>query len=384
MSETSFVVESNKNQEQSEDEKTVDVVSPFPNDIENFDNPSSFPDFELIVPGIEKPLQLHRKVLAHVSERFKEILDETGTQEFTWPDDVVKKVDKGALVKVLRFCYGETMTVGTKNGECCAVIAALIRLQVSHLDDAVMALSNFAMEEAKRDIGVGAELLKACTEYKECCGANQCLLNKKLAAIVLSKDNMYDHYKEVVDDCLMVLPAEYLMLTEFGEPHTRLSEFCLTTRYLRRHAGRINKEDQFAIIARCDLSLLSSHELRELRLGDLINKDELLKAYEKALEYSEIQNERGNGTMKKMEKEMEKQMNEISIEREEERKTLEEYKMRIEMAEKETERIVKKAEMERKKYWNRVETLESYLRGNRLLFFHIIQQHNYSPNVTKK
>ena len=350
----SSVINTNTNQEQSGCEGTVEVVPPYHNDVESFDNPDEFPDLEFVVGGMERPLQLHRRILAHASGKVKAMLNERRGQRLEWPYDTTKEVDKEALVKALRFCYGETQIVGTKNGECIAFVVAFTRLQVTCLNDVVTLLSNFAMDEAKRNLEIGVELLKLCAGYKEMSGTNQLTLDKKLAAIVLTKDNMQEHYKEVVDECLMVLPPEYLMIAEFGEPHTRCSEFCLRTKYVRFHANKLTKEQKQAMISKCDWSTLNSHELRELRMADIIDKDELLEAHEKALEQREIENEQATEMARKIERKMEEKVNEIEKEKDEEmnraekaEREREELRKRAEATEKEKEEKVKQAEMER-------------------------------------
>ena len=347
-------VNTNRNQEQSGCEGTVEVVPPFPNETENFDNPDSYPDLEFVVGGMEKPLHLHRRILAHASGKVKAMLDKRRDLKPEWPYETTKEGDREALVKALRFCYGETQTVGTKNGECVSMIVALTRLQVTCLDDVVTLLSNFAIDEAKRNLEIGVELLKACAGYKEMSDANQLTLDKKLTAIVLTKDNMKGHYKCVVDECLMVLPPEYLMIAEFGEPHTRLSEFCLRTKYVRFHSKQLTNEQKQAMIAKCDWSTLNSQELRELRLADIIDKDELLEAHEKALEYREIENEQATEMAKRVERKMEERVSQLEKERDEEMKRAErereELRRRAEMAEKEKEEKVKQAEIERDRF----------------------------------
>ena len=329
----SSVAISNKIQEQGGDKGTVKVVPPYPNQVDGFDNKDADTDLDIAVGGMVRPLHLHKKILANASGYFRTMVKERRDLKLVWPYDTSKKVDRDALVKALRFCYGETLSVDMNKGECCAMIAALSRLQVTCLDDATGLLMNSAVSEAKRNLATGVELLKACTRYKECCGSRHFSLDKKLAAIVLTRDNMYDHYKEVVDECLMVLPAYYLTVAEYGEPHTRCSEFCLRTKYVRCHTD-MNKEEKQALVGKCDWSTLNSQELRELRLADIIDKDELLEAQEKALEYCEVKNERANEMLRKLSKEIEER--------------------------------VKELEKEKEKYSLHAEIVESFLRGNRL------------------
>ena len=281
---------SNRNQDESrKEEETVDVVSPYNNEIENFDNPESYPDLMFVIQGMTKPLQLHREILAETCGQIKEMLKDKTEQRLEWGFDTSKKADREALMKALRFCYGETQSVGTKNGECIAMIAAMTRLQVTGLNDAVKTLSCFSVTQSRNNVKIGVELLKTCAEYTDCCNMSQVMPNRELASTVLTNENICMHFKYVVDNCLMLLPPDYLALTEFGEPHTRYSEFSLRTRYVRSNVKHLSKEDKQAVMCGCDWSTLNSHELRELRMTGVLEKDELLEAYEKALEYREIE-----------------------------------------------------------------------------------------------
>ena len=327
------------------------VVPPFRDRIELFDNEDTGPDLELVVAGMERPLQLHGWILTRTSKWLDETVKGRKGIQLEWPHDTKEEAERKVLVKALRFCYGETQSVGTKDGECCAMVATLMRLQVTCLDDVMGSLINFAVEEAKQKLETGVELLKACIRYSECCGSSLLSLNKKLAAIVLTKENMHEHYKEVVDECLMMLPPEYLTLAEFGEPHTRFSEFSLRTKFFRYHT-EMKWADKQVIMVKCDRSTLNSKELKELRLMDIISKDELLEAYEKALEHCEIESEMARRAEKLMEervKELEKEKekeNEIAKKAESE---AEEQRERAERAGNENEETVRQVEMKRDK-----------------------------------
>ena len=271
-------------------------------------------------------------------------------------------------MKALRFCYGETQIVGTKNGECIAMIVALTRLQVACLDDIVTLLSNLALDEAQRNLEIGVELLKACGGYKEWSNTSQLTLDKKLAAIVLTKDNMVEHYKEVVDDCLMMLPAEYLSMADFGAPHTRWSEFSVRAKYVRIHSKQMTKDEKQQVMMRCDWATLKSQELRELRLADVVDKDEVMDAQEKSLEYQEIENERMFEMMKRMEKKMDEKLSEcekiVEEENEKTKKAEEErelFRHRVDDLEKENEALMKQLDDEKEMRKKEREDLEARL-----------------------
>ena len=290
-----------------------------------FDN-AELSDLMLAVAGLTRPLKLHKLILAKASGRVKSMLKGKGEQRVVWPFDTSKQVDRQAFVKALRFCYGETLSVGTKNGECISMIAALLRLQVTCLDEVVPKFIEFAMEEARNDVRVGVELLKMCTCYEEC-NTNVCTLNKELAKIIFTRENMVEHFREVVDDCLMTLPPEYLDQVEFGEPHTKCSEFCLRAKYLRWHSKEMSVEERQRFLGSCDWSTLNGQELEELRLVDFVDKDELLMAYEKALECCENEKEQMKMKIEQMEKDKEKETqrtNEAESERDSELLSVEE------------------------------------------------------------
>ena len=220
-----------------------------------------------------------------------------------------REVDKNALIKALRFCYGETITVGAKDGECFALLSTFSKLQVTCFDDVARQLSAFAIQQAQEDVFKGVEMLKECVCYEECCDTHTCRLNKELAKVVLTKENITSHYREVVDECLMLLPPEYMNMAEFGDLHTRYSEFCLRTKYLR-HNKSMTKEEQKAFLCNCDWSTLNSQELRELKLVGIVEMNDILEAYERALENCENEKD-------KMEKEMIEEKEKIEKEKKE-------------------------------------------------------------------
>lgn len=291
----------------------IDIQSPYLNVIRDFNNSEAYSDLALAVPGIRKPILLHKRILATTSEKFRKELV-LCSEKFLWPFDTSNEIDRKVLVKALRFCYGESMTVGTEDGECCAMIAVLSRLQVTCLDPIVDQLKTFTIDEARKDVMQGVKLLKKCVEYPECCVVNGIELNKALANVVLTKQNMVEHFQEVVVECLMVLPSEYLDTVEYGEPHTQCSEFCLRTMYARYHSKEMSDEEKQAIVKKCDWSKLSSHELKELRLSDFVDKDELLLAYETVLACSENERDKEREVAASDEKEKEKEEKKTVVE----------------------------------------------------------------------
>ena len=274
-------------------ETTFCVKSPFKNNAELFDNKDMFPDMKFVVPKLEKPLLLHKGLMAKTSKllegllKAKESAKAEDSNQIEWPFDTSNERDRAALVKVLRFCYDETMIVDAKRGELCAVIAALCRLQVTYLEEILFRLTNFAVEQAKKDVDFGKEMLKETQLYPECCNPNTVELDKALAIVVLTRKNICDNFDALVDDCLMKLPMQFLDMTEFGEPNTQFSEFSIRAQYLKEHEGTLSKKEKEMIMKKCDWTKLTREELKKLQELDVLEKDTLKEACNQAFESTE-------------------------------------------------------------------------------------------------
>lgn len=274
------------------------INSPFENIIDRFNNADAFPDLDLVVKSMKESFKVHRATLAAASPIMKNLINTRtrilpcGMRELVWNPKVDRDVDKQSFIKALRFCYGEALSIGTKDGECCAMISVLYQLQLEHLNEIVSAIRDFAVVQAMKNLSFGVELLKCCTRYNDCC-SRYCELNKELAKVVFSKNNVHDHYGEVVNGCLLELPIEYLNMVEYGEPHTPYSEFSVKMKYYRKYSIHLNEAERQVLLSKCDWGKLNSQELRELRMARVLSTDKLLLEYERAMENCE--RERDNG-----------------------------------------------------------------------------------------
>ena len=266
----------------------VVVKSLYKNNSELFDNADSAPDMQFMVPGMKKPLALHKVIMATTSDFVRQLLKPKQTHKNKdsatrkWEFDANTEVDRRALEKVLRFCYGFEMDVGTKDGECSAVIAALCQLDVTCAEEIVAQLSNFAVEEARKDLVVGVELLKAIGHHQECC-TQRCTLDKRLTPIVLTAKNIKEHFDLVVNNCLMMIPAKYLDVTEYGEAHTKYSEFHVRVQYVKTHKEEMETEEKQDVMMRCDWTKLESAELKELDELGFVNPHKMVSIYHTVL-----------------------------------------------------------------------------------------------------
>ena len=288
------------------------VESPFKNNTSLFNNKNMFPDMEFVVPGLERPLLLHKGIMAKTSKfvegllKAKETAKSGNANRIEWPFDTTKEVDRDALVKVLRFCYDETITVSAKGGELCAVITAMCRLQVTCLQEMVTKLTQFAVEQSEKDVSVGVEMLKETQHYAECRNPNTVKLDKSLAKVVLTPKNISEHFESVVNNCLMKLPMEYLDMAEYGEAHTQFSEFNVRAQYVKEHGDALSKVDQEMIMKKCDWTLLLSDELKELKKLNVFGQDVMIDLCNQVLANTEKEIERRSQVLANTEKEIER------------------------------------------------------------------------------
>lgn len=292
------------------------ICSPFGNVIELFDNKDSFPDLKFVIPGLKDALNLHRGIVGQRSKlvqgllKAKEAANSTDANKIEWVFDTSKEVDRAALVKGLRFCYGETLSVNAQQGECCAVIAALFRLQLTCLDDIVPQLVEYTVNQAKKDPLLGTKLVMETQFYPECCAPNTCEVDKALAKVVFTAENICQNYEAVVKGCLMKLPMEYLDMVEYGKPHTLYSEFALRTLYVKEHDKILSRDEKQILLSKCDWTKLRSGELITLRELEIVGQDVMTEASDKVLESTEKERKEYKDRAVKAEKERDEAMKE--------------------------------------------------------------------------
>ena len=84
--------------------------------------------------------------------------------------------------------------------------------------------------------------LSVCAAYDECCW-----LDKALAGVVLTKQNIADHFGIVVNNCKMGLPAVFLDMAQFVDVH---QEFAVRTRLVQARKDELGKDTQREIVGK--------------------------------------------------------------------------------------------------------------------------------------
>ena len=267
----------------------IKVESPYHDNRGLYNNADTNPDLFFMAPGMEKPLKLHREIMSAASTFMREMgtpsSNNNEKKREGWEYDTSRKIDRDALEKVVQFCYGETLEIEIE--ECCAVIASLDRLELTCTKDVVKTIIFHVLTEAKKDLNIGAKLLIESTLYPECQIWDGCGLDRSLAQIVLTAENIQNDYETVVTNCLMKLPFMFLDMAKYGDPHTKYSEFSIRMEYVKGHLDSLSIEQGELVLKNCDWDGLSYQELKELRELDIVQDKDLLDAFQNALEKTE-------------------------------------------------------------------------------------------------
>ena len=245
------------------------------------DHDDSDPNIDFVVDGLDKPLRLHTQVLGPVSGFVRDIIKCNRTNgsggaahTITWPFNTSNKQDQEALVMVLRFCYGAALRVVPSM--VCPVVAALWRLDVRDAGDVCSRLCVFAVDVAQRDVVCGAGMLRQCVGYAECCSSQHTQLDVLLGKAVLTKHNMEAHFEEVVEKCVVDLPVRLLDVAQFGDNHTRCSEFNVRVLFVEHNTKVLTDEEKRGVLGNVGVLALNGAEVDRLRGLGVLTPDELV------------------------------------------------------------------------------------------------------------
>ena len=179
-----------------------------PNNIKYFDNGESLPDVEFVIPGMNDSLHLHRRVLCMNSATLMSLFSGKANSHcaLNAKEHTIKWLDerttsnipyRNALMKWLRFCYGENQTFAPH--ECPAALALLCQLQLSCGEEVKAIIEKNMIEKAQKNLILGATMLVECaTTYCECHSDETNRIDLDLARIVLSPKSMKKNKKIVL------------------------------------------------------------------------------------------------------------------------------------------------------------------------------------------
>jgi len=93
---------------------------------------------------------------------------------------------------------------------------------------------------------------------------------------LFTHDNMTIHPSVVLDQCLMILPSQYLDFVEFSEGHDELSEFNIRMKYVDKHKNELTGGERKLLLA-CDYTKLNCKELKDLYKEGVLSQDDYLE-----------------------------------------------------------------------------------------------------------
>jgi len=276
------------------------IKSPFDKQqLPSFDNVDLFPDMEFVIPGLSKPIHLHRIVLNNTSDALALLFKKSDTPDIrsyfqydAGSHHVKWLYDKGeiyrnVLVKWLRFCHGEDQRFNWN--ECIAAAALLCQLKLKGMKELFETIVNYIAEVGKRCIIVVAQWLHECAvDYGghliERRGFDPTkvtlvelvdLFSSWLAKFVLSQ-NCFKYYTDIVVDCLIKLPKDYLDFVVFDETD-KVSEFRIRLNYVKYNAAVLTPDEKKGILMHCHINKLCKEELMELRAQGVMQAEDLFE-----------------------------------------------------------------------------------------------------------
>ena len=274
------------------------IESPFPNNVGMFDSsdPASFPDMDVMIPGREAPLHLHRCVLSRASEVFQKLFRCKMNVHGRFGDEARKlndffdAIDGEQAVEWLRFCYGAPIRVSHDN--VAALFVMLPRLQLRGSNEIQKKLEDYLVSSTKKDCMVGFAMLCRCYHFRMLESEQFGGISRTIAQIVLTQENIVAHRQDFVDTLLMRLPFEFLDLVEYGPLHSETSEFTIRKQYVISNAETLTPETKCTIMNKCDWRKLNSSELKELLKLGVTDKEKFAELCLERLEKCEAYIER--------------------------------------------------------------------------------------------
>ena len=288
-------------------EGVLTIKSPFPDNRDMFNNQdsASFADAEIVVPGRDKPLQLHRGILSRASEALKVIFRCKASVHGLFSDQArqingffEKNEGEGAeaFVQWLRFCYGAPLEVCNDNAV--AMLMIFPRLQLCNCESVQKMIEDYIISAAKTNFETGAAMLCRFAQFEEFKGEQFSAVGKAVAQIIFATKNLTAHRETIVDKCLMQMPFEYLDVVQYGNIHTEISEFAIRKQYVLCNDEKLSVEMKTIIMKKCDWKKLNCAELKELFELCVISKEELADLSMERLEKCEAHIKQLNAQMK--------------------------------------------------------------------------------------
>ena len=228
----------------------------------------------------------------------------------TWTYEKADKIYCRALIKWLRFCYGEDETFSID--ECPAALASLLHLQLNCMSLTVD-IERHMVNTAERDMNIGVKLLVDCAvTYKECFTTEANRVDLSLAKSLFTHENISNYPLLLIDECLLKLPVQFLDVAELGKGSVENSMFHVRVKYVKSHATTLSEEEKCRVLEPCRYTELNSDQLKELsNLGVLSNERltqlslEELKTREEELNKARTMSEENRKRSDDMEKVME-------------------------------------------------------------------------------
>jgi len=105
---------------------------------------------------------------------------------------------------------------------------------------------------------------------------------KTIAGAILTNESMRNN-PDVIDDWLMVLPAQFLNMAEYSKVPDELCEFRIRKRYVMHHMKSLTEEEKRKILMDCKQGILDYEEIDKVQKQELLDDKELIELCRRGL-----------------------------------------------------------------------------------------------------
>ena len=249
----------------SEARHAIRLVSPFTQLIDWFHgepgNARSRPDLNFVVPGQAEPLLLHQSVLCTASNLISCATQCSHDRIYEWPYPIISEADCVALVRALRFCYGENQRLEPR--EVCPFAAALMRLRTTDNGASYTQLIRDACELASHDAAAGAAMLRFSAEYE---------WDDKPPCFITELAHALQTAHSMASDCLFRRPPKVPDEAQASDPSSRISDLAVRTSFASTSSVRPSTS---SVIPSTSSAEPSTDEDRSLLELDSLNAQQL-------------------------------------------------------------------------------------------------------------
>lgn len=258
--------------------------SPFPDYTPAFDNHTEdhFADLCVFLRSEdERPLLLHRTLLTRASHTFAALFrkKQVGTASYDPVTQCVRGLPQygGAMVSLLRFCYGDTLTVTKDN--VVPVVGAFTFLKMRRGHQYWSQIREYIWDITEGRAAEGLALVRQGAQFDRAYGT-AVSLGASIAKLVFPLVSIETDF-QALTSALSVLPPEYLDAVDYSDDESQKRESDLRIAYIQSNRAKLTSKQVKKILAPLRLPKLPIRNVLQLASLGLCSSQRLMAVIRK-------------------------------------------------------------------------------------------------------